>query len=490
MPYLSDLRSYIAALDDLGDIMHITRQVDGDLEPGAITRRSCEINSPAPLFENIEGAEPGFRILGGPAALASRPDMPYARVALSLGLPPESAGPEIVEALAAARDLPLTPPVLVDPSEAPCQQNVLRGEDANLDLFPIPFAHGKDGGRYANTWGTLIVKTPDGRWVNWAIARIMKVDGRRMVGLVVPSQHTGQIWAEWVKLGEPMPYALVQGPAPAISCISGIPLPAEVDEVDYVGALVGEPVELVKAISVDLEVPATAEIVIEGHVSITRDCMEGPYGEYGGYLGTGSSLQPTFHVETITHRDEPIWPLVVAGRPADESHTIWAMGIAADALTHLRAAKLAVKTVWAPEGAAVHWLLVVVPADWRDELPGVSSEQFAKQVGDVLFETGAMLFIPKVFLVDDDIDPTNLSDVVWAISTRVHPTGRRAVFEDQRIVRLPQCYEEREYASGQGPKIVYDLLLPAFGEGRDLHSSFEQGYPEELKQHVLAHWPE
>ncbi|MFE5701320.1 hypothetical protein [Rhodococcus koreensis] len=168
---------------------------------------------------------------------------------------------------------------------------------------------------------------------------------------------------------------------------------------------------------------------------------------------------------------------------------MWAMGIAADALTHLRAAKLPVKAVWAPEGAAVHWFLVVVPEDWRDMLPGVSSEEFAKQVGEVLFETDAMLFIPKVFLVDDDIDPANLSDVVWAISTRVHPTGRRAVSEDQRIVRLPQCYEEGEYASGRGPKIVYDTLQPAFGEGRNLHSSFEQGYPEELEQRVLAHWP-
>lgn len=490
MKYLSDLRSYIAALDELGDIMHISREVDGDLEPGAITRRSCEIHSPAPLFANIRGAQPGFRILGAPAALCSRPEMRYARVALSLGLPADATGPEIVEALSVARHLPLVPPVVVEAATAPCRQNVLQGDDANLDRFPIPFAHERDGGRYANTWGTLIVKTPDGRWVNWSIARVMKVDGKRMVGLMVPSQHIGQIWGEWVALGQPMPYALVQGPAPAISCASGIPIPAEVDEADFVGALMGEPVELVDAVSVDLKVPASAEIVIEGHVSIERDCMEGPYGEYGGYLGTGSSAQPTFHVEVITHRDDPIWPLVVAGRPTDESHTVWAMGIAADMLTHLRDAGLPVKTVWVPEASAVHWLLVVVPSDWRQHLPDMGSEAFAQRVGEVLFSTDASLFVPKVFLVDDDIDPTNLEDVVWALSTRIHPTGGRVVFENQRVVRLPQCYTEEEYEARLGPKVIYDTLQPAPEAGRHLHASFEQGYPEALRQHVLRHWPE
>jgi 4-hydroxy-3-polyprenylbenzoate decarboxylase len=264
MPYYDNLRDYLTALDALGDVMHIHREVDGDLEPGAITRRSYEIRSPAPLFENIRGVAPGFRILGAPAALCSRPDMPYARVALSLGLPAQSTGPAIVNALAATRRVPYIKPVRVEVGHALSQQHVLRGEQATLDRFPIPFAHDHDGGRYANTWGTLIVKTPDGRWVNWSIARVMKVDGKRMVGLMVPSQHIGQIWGEWVALGKPMPYALVQGPAPAISCLSGMPLPAEVDEADFVGALAGEPVKLVKAISVDLDVPASAEIVIKG----------------------------------------------------------------------------------------------------------------------------------------------------------------------------------------------------------------------------------
>ncbi len=484
MKYYADLRSYINALDAMGDIMHIYREVDGDYEPSAITRLSCEIQSPAPLFHHITGMAKGFRLFGAPAALSSCRTMPYARVAMSLGLAPDTSGTQIIEALYAARHKPGIPPRRVSAADAPCQQNIFRGEQASLDRFPIPFAHQQDGGRYANTWGTLIVKTPDGKWVNWSIARVMKVDGKRMAALIVPSQHIGQIWAQWVARGEAMPYALVQGPAPAVSCVSGIPIPANADEADYIGALAGEPVAVVKAISVDLDVPASAEIVIEGHVSLERDCMEGPYGEYGGFLGEGCSAQPTFQVETITHRDDPIWPISATGRPIEESNTLWALGLAADALTHLRAAGVPVKTSWIPEDSAVHWLLVVMPQDWRAQLPGVSSGELAQRVGEILFSTSAMVFIPKVYLVDDDIDPTNLRDVAWVLATRVHPTGRRAVFDDQRVIRLPQCYEEEEYIAGKGAKVVFDTLQ----ERRHRHASFAEGFPPEIRQRVLEKW--
>ncbi|MGG1929085.1 hypothetical protein ABFY58_24435 [Enterobacter soli] len=113
----------------------------------------------------------------------------------------------------------------------------------------------------------------------------------------------------------------------------------------------------------------------------------------------------------------------VTGRPTDESHTLWAMGLAADALTYLREANLPVATAWIPEDSTVHWLLVVVPQNWRELLPGVSSEELSQRIGEVLFKTDAMVFIPKVYVVDDDFDPTNLREVVWVLSTRVHPVG-------------------------------------------------------------------
>lgn len=105
-------------------------------------------------------------------------------------------------------------------------------------------------------------------------------------------------------------------------------------------------------------------------------------------------------------------------------------------------------------------------------------------IGEVLFNTDSMVFIPTVYVVDDDFDPTNLREVVWVLSTRVHPVGRRAIFEDQRVIRLPQCYEEAEYVAGKGAKVVFDTLQDI----RHVHASFAQGYPQDVRQRVLDNW--
>jgi len=164
------------------------------------------------------------------------------------------------------------------------------------------------------------------------------------------------------------------------------------------------------------------------------------------------------------------------------------MGLSADALVHLRTAELPVKSVWIPEGSAVHWMLVTVPENWRDQLPGVSSEEFAQRVGETLFKTDSMVWLPQVYLVDEDIDPTNMADVMWALATRVHPTKRRCVFPDQRLTRLSVCYGEEEHSKSRGDKVVFDTLLSSIAEGRDKHASFDKAYPEELKVHVLKNW--
>ena len=137
---------------------------------------------------------------------------------------------ELVEHLAAAHGKAPIPPKLISADSAPCKQNILLGADATLDRFPIPLVHPDDGGRYVNTWGVIVAQTPDGRWTNWSISRIMMIDDRHMTGLFLPQQHIGMIWAEWEKIGKPMPFAVVQGGDPGVPMIGGMPIPAEVDE--------------------------------------------------------------------------------------------------------------------------------------------------------------------------------------------------------------------------------------------------------------------
>src|SRR5262245_20456898 len=220
MQHLKSLREYLDQLKALGEVQEIDAEVDWNLEMGAIIRRSYELRAPAPLFNCIKGIERGFRVLGAPAGVSRKNGL--ARVALSLGLPAKATGGELVEALAEAHRKPPLPPRRV--ADGPCKQNKLLGKDVDLLRLPTPLIHEGDGGRYLNTWGTIVVQTPDRAWTNWSISRIMLLGRDTMTGIVLPRQHLGMIYARWKALQRPMPYALALGTAPAIPFVSGMPL--------------------------------------------------------------------------------------------------------------------------------------------------------------------------------------------------------------------------------------------------------------------------
>lgn len=480
-----DLREYLAALDELGDVRHVNAEVPQGLEIGAFIRRSCETRAPAPLFNNISGTESGFRLLGAPGALSSAAGRPLARIALSLGMSPDASSREIVQALAAARERQPVAPKQVP--TAPCKQHVLLGEDASLARFPTPLLHEGDGGPYVNTWGTIVVRSPEGDWVNWSIARIMMLDDKHLTGLVMRPQHIEKAWRMWAERGEPMPFALVQGGDPALPFISGMPLPDEVDEPGFLGALFGEPMEVVAAETVDLQVPAGAEIVIEGHVSVQRDADEGPMGEYAGYAPADTTKQPTYTVEAITHRDRPIWPTVVEGEPVDEFHTATGLTMAAEVYALLRRAGLPVATAWSPFESASHLMVISVQRDWRDELPGVSSAELTRRISDAIDDFRSQHLIPRTFVLDDDVDPSDVAELLWALSTRCHPEDFRVVRHGE-VLPLLTCYTHEERHAQRGAKVVHDCLLPAEGHGRERRSSFRHIYPPEVQRWVEQHW--
>jgi len=485
MTRLNDLRAYLDALEALGDLRRIDRPIDPHLEAAAVTRRSTEQRRPAPLFETVIGVDPGFRLAGALGALSSVPGHPYARLALSLGLPHTATAAHIVDHLVAARARAPIAPKLVPSDGAPCKDHVLLGAAARLDRFPRPLIHQNDGAPYLNTWGVIVARTPDGRWTNWSISRVMMIDNYHLTGLVLPQQHLGMIWQEWEKLGEPMPYALVQGGDPGLAAVGGMTLPAGADEGAYLGALYGEPVEVVRCETIDLEVPYGAEVVIEGHLSAHRDATEGPFAEFHGWALAETSPQPVFSVEAITYRDEPIWPLCAAGRPVDDSHLAPTAGVSAELVATVRGAGLPVSTAWLPLGTACHWMVITVPGDWRASLPGVSSAEFVHRIGEVMNGCRVGRMCPATFVLDDDIDPANDSDLLWALGTRIHPALRQESWPGPIMPWYP-CYTEEELHAGHGSIVTHDGLLPAVGEGRVPPATFEGVYPPELRARVLA----
>jgi 4-hydroxy-3-polyprenylbenzoate decarboxylase len=225
--YLAGLREYLDALRAVGELVQVEREVDWNLEIGAIIRRCYETGAPAPLFQCIKGVERGFKVLGAPAGTSRRNGQYLARVALSLGLPASASGRQIVEALVAARGRKPIPPQRV--ATGPCKENILTGAAVDLTRLPVPLIHDGDGGRYINTWGTVVARTPDGQWTNWGLARVMLLDAKRMTGIVHPLQHLGQIHGMWKAIGKPMPFTLFQGGPPFAPFVSSMPLPAFFD---------------------------------------------------------------------------------------------------------------------------------------------------------------------------------------------------------------------------------------------------------------------
>jgi 4-hydroxy-3-polyprenylbenzoate decarboxylase len=480
MKRLKDLREYLSILQAHQDVRQVDDEVDPYLEAGAAARWTYENRGPALMLNDLKGTGRFCRVLAAPAGLSSIPGHPLARVALSLGLDISATAREIMDALAAARTREPIAPIVVD--HAPCQDNVLLGDDANLDRFPETVLHEGDGGPYINTWGTIIVSTPDGSFTNWAIARVMKLDGKRMTGTFLPTQHLGKIRKMWSDLGRPMPFAIVQGTEPGIPFVASMPLPDGVGEAGFLGAHFGEPMELVKGRTVDLLVPASAEIVIEGHVMPGRTAVEGPMGEYAGYQPRRTSMQPEYVVDAITYRDDPIWPISVAGEPVDEMHTVWGLVTAAEALAQLRAARLPVATAWMPFEAASHWLVVCLTEDWRERMPGFSADGICLRISQVLEATRIEGMMTRVFVLDDDIDPSDQTELAWGIATRVSPAHGR-IIRHGMINPLAGCYSAEERALAYGPKAVLNGLQPPPAE-RNRRSSFRYIYPESVRRRV------
>jgi UbiD family decarboxylase len=481
-----NFRDFVDELLAVGDAVTVTRPVEADLEVGALTRRVYETRAPAPLFTRISGGEAGFRILGAPAGLNGPAATRHGRIAAHFGLPRDSTPLQIVDRLTAVMHADPVPPVVVD--DGPCKQNVWVGDDLDLRRFPVPLLHEGDGGRYLGTYGFHVVRTPDGRWTSWSISRSMLHGPTSLVGPAMPQQHLGMIHGMWAERGEPTPWAMVLGAPPAALATAGMPLPAEVDEDGYVGALTGEPVHVVVTETNGLHVPANAEIVLEGHISPDETAREGPMGEYHGYAFESSRHQPVFHVEAVTFRDDAILPVCAAGMPPEENHTIWGTMISATALDELRRAGLPVAMAWCSYEAAASWLVVSVDVAALARMRTTEAE-LVHRFADTLFASHAGWYVPKVVLIGDDADITDIDQVVWAMATRYRP-GTEYCFPDAQGLPLVPFLTEQQRRAGVGGKSVTSCLWPEEFEGlrRGTPASFRHSYPEAVRRRVLDNW--
>ncbi|RFU36194.1 hypothetical protein B7463_g137, partial [Scytalidium lignicola] len=485
-------RAFLDYLRENGELLDINKAVSPYLEAAAITRKSTETRSEAPLFNNITGAKDGlWRIAGAVGALGTTEETKYGRIAGHLGLPINTGIKDVINKMIASKTAAPIPPRVVP--TGPCKQNIILGADVNLDNLPVPMIHEKDGGKYIQTIGFHVVQTPDGKWKSWSLQRAMVHDKNHLVGVVLEKfEHHRVVMDQWKGQGKDMPWALVLGGPPAATLVSSMPLPDGVSEGDYIGSVLGYPIDVVKCETNDLYVPATSEIVLEGVISATEIAGEGPYGEMHGYLYPNDKVpnQPLFKINAITYRDNAILPISATGKAADETHTILGPVMSAEIIRRCQDENLPIKEAFVPfEGHGVWAALQVDTAKLRQMR--TNPKDFCKRISDVVFAVKPGFFLHRIFLVGDDIDVFDFKEIMWAYATRCRPGTDEFLFDDlQGFFLIP--FMLHGPAGTVGGKMVSNCLLPVeYTTGRDwLNMDFEGAYPEDIKQRVVSEWKE
>jgi 4-hydroxy-3-polyprenylbenzoate decarboxylase len=240
---------------------------------------------------------------------------------------------------------------------------------------------------------------------------------------------------------------------------------------------------------VDLEVPVTSEIVTEGTVSLEETLPEGPMGEFYGYVSGTQRPRPVFEISAITHRDDPILPVVSAGKPVEQVHTVVGPTHSAEVLRNLRHAGLPASAVWLVPEAACTLAAVTVPREWRQWGGGIhtTTRMLTRAIASVVLRPKVGFWVTRVLVLDDDIDPTDARDLSWALATRRHPVKSQVLFEEQLFTPLHINYAPEEFRTLSGSKVAYDYLLPPDPDQR-ISTAFEQNFPEHVRERVLDLW--
>ena len=390
-----EFRNLLSQLEDSGQLVRIREPVNIEYDAGALCRQLADVDGPAVILEKVDDK---------PHSLAMNLYGTRARLAAGLGVE-EAELLQFVSSKIGER----IETTLYKGNRAPCQEVVIPEEQVDVLEWPFPLWNSGDGGRYI-TAGLVIARHPE---FGWNIAHHRgQLYGAREIGVCMAPDHHLRLTTDAAReANEKVEAAMVVGVRPSITIASSSDFAFGDYELMVAGALEGQPIEVVKCQTIDVEVPADSEMVIEGYYD-GEVRSEGPFVEFTGYQ-TEVIQSPVFHVTAITHRTNPIVHGIYAGKPPCETNTLWRELEEAVALRTLRARF--------PQLVAVHR-----PADIGRDFTGFLQVDLTHRkpglVPTLMMATAAaMPRLKYVIAVDDDIDIYNLTDVMWAVSTRCNP---------------------------------------------------------------------
>jgi UbiD family decarboxylase len=443
-----DLRAWLARARELAEVRDV-RGADWNLELGAISELNVKKDAPpALLFDEIRGYAKGFRVL---TCSTSSP----ARLSSILRLPVQKTHKGLVDALrgkpaqwqAAAKDFPF-----VEVSSGVALENVQQEPD--VLAFPSPLWHELDGGRYIGTGCSVVTRDLDSDWINVGTYRVQVIDRSHVALDMVPGKH-GRIHYEKHKAaGKRFPVVVVVGGDPLGYLISGIEVPFGMCEYNYMGSILKEPIAVIRGEKTGLPFPAASEIVLEGFVEPNDERTEGPFGEFHGYYPGKAGTAPVVSVERVYFRNEPILMGSPPAKPPNDysySKAVMRSALLHDAL--LAAGVPDVAAVWAHEiGGARMFNVVAI----RQRYAG-----HARQAGHILSQCGVGAYMSRYsVVVDEDIDPANLQEVMWAVATRTDPAVDIDIIQRGMGSKNDPMFVAYRYAAPFSSKAIIDACRP------------------------------
>ncbi len=483
--HYKDLRDFIAQLERLGELKRVRLAVDPNLEMTEICDRVLRAGGPAILFEHPKGH--AIPVLGN---LFGTPH----RVALGMGADDVDALREVGRLLAFLKEpeppkgmrdawekLPVFKKVLdMAPKKIgrpPCQERVIASEAVDLARLPIQTCWPEDAGPLI-TWGLVVTRGPNKPRQNLGIYR-QQVIGRNKVIMRWLAHRGGALdFRDWqqARPGEPFPVAVALGADPATILAAVTPVPDSLSEYAFAGLLRGSRTELAQCLDSDLQVPASAEFVLEGHIAPGETALEGPFGDHTGYYNEVDRF-PVFTIERITHRENPIYHSTYTGPPPDEPAIL---GVALNEVfvPILQKQFPEIADFYLPPEGCSYRLAVVA---MRKQYPG-HAKRVMLGVWSFLRQ---FMYTKFVIVVDEEVNARDWKDVIWAMTTRMDPARDTVMIENTPIDYL----DFASPVSGLGSKIGFDATNKWPGE-----TTREWGRPlamtEKVKRRVDALWGE
>jgi 4-hydroxy-3-polyprenylbenzoate decarboxylase/2,5-furandicarboxylate decarboxylase 1 len=392
MPF-QDFRDFLEALQKAGELLEVDRYVNPELDVAKAMRKSAEVSGPAIVFKNNGTA---FPLVGG--VYNTR-----AKALVALQTTEKDVSERMLHGMSSR-----IPPVVV--TDAPVHENVLTGDAIDMAKLPVCKYSPDDGGRYI-TAGIVVSKDPETGIPDIGHYRFEVVDKQRMTFLALPNHRFGRHLAKARRLGhKTFPAALLIGVDPVIAYTCPIQVPDGTNDFEVVGGMRGAALELVRCKTIDVEVPARAELVFELEVDFSHEAFEGPLGEFTGYYTPGSK-KPVAQIKAIAHRNNAYFQGLLTGVPPTENHILKQMPYEASYFAMLKAQHPTLTSVAMPASGGVAFYIVIA-----------MKQRYAGEARHAILTAIASSQRPKlVVVVDPDIDVRNPDQVEWAIAFRSQP---------------------------------------------------------------------